>query len=56
MKKKKYPSQMSNKELDKLAKECEGEFLFEKTRPLTPKERKRWMELRGARHLKKKKS
>ena len=45
----KYPSQMTNEELEKLASEEEGEFLWERTRPLTQEERARWKQLKRGR-------
>ena len=43
---KKYPSQMTNEELEKLAAQAEGEFLWERSRPLTKDERTRWKKLK----------
>ena len=39
---KKIPSRMTNEELERLAAEVEGEFLWERSRPLTRQERVRW--------------
>ena len=49
MNKKKFPSQMTTEELEKLASEEEGEFLWERTRPLTKEERARWKEIKRGR-------
>jgi hypothetical protein len=46
---KKFPSQMTKEELDKLASEEEGEFLWERTRPLTKEGRARWKRLKMGR-------
>lgn len=46
---KKYPSKMTNEELNKLAAEVEGEFLWERSRPLIRSERARWKELQRGR-------
>ena len=49
MTKKKHPSRMTNEELEKLAAQAEGEFLWERSRPLTKNERARWKELKRKR-------
>lgn len=49
MGKEKYPSEMTPKELEKTAAGAEGEFLWERSRPLTRGERSRWNKLKRKR-------
>jgi hypothetical protein len=48
---KKFPSQMTKEELEKLAAEEEGEFLWERTSLLTKEEMERWKKLKRTRGL-----